>query len=58
MKDIDKDNILYLVNKALECQFWNYSWDNMIDDALTDCTPEERQWAKENIGYKAYITEE
>lgn len=54
---MDKQHILHLVNKALDIQFWTYSWDNMIDD-IDDLTPEEKKWAKENTSYKAYITED
>ena len=50
-----QDIILALINKALEYQFEIYSWANMIDD-IPDLTPEERKWAKENTGYKAYFT--
>ena len=52
---IDKDYILSRVSKGLECQFEIYSWDNMIDDL--DLTKKEKEFAKNNIGYKAYIIE-
>ena len=42
-----------LINKSLEAQFEIYSWADMINDT-PDLTNEERQWAKEHTGYKAY----
>ena len=55
MKTIDKQYLLERVGKGLDCQFEMYSWDKMIDDALEDCTKEEKEWAKTHISYKAYI---
>jgi hypothetical protein len=49
----DKEFILNEIGKALDWQFSNYSWWQMIDD--TDLTKEEKEWAKEHISYKAYI---
>lgn len=59
MKKSRKVEILRAVNKALEWQFSNYSWADMIDDGLPAPTfnKEEREWAKNNTGYKAYICE-
>lgn len=42
------------VSNALSYQFESYTWGDMIDD-IPDLTPEERDWAKVNIGYKTYI---
>jgi len=53
MKKIDKEFILNRVGKALDCQFETYTWEDMLNDC--DLTQEELEWAKENIGYKAYI---
>jgi len=50
---IDKNYILNQVSKALDYQFELYSWEDMLNDC--DLTIEELEWAKENIGYKAYI---
>ena len=53
----DKKEILRLVSKALDYQFDSgYSWCDMIDD-IQDLTPEEKEFAKQNISYKAYIEE-
>ena len=49
-----KERILELVGKALDYQFCTYSWLDMIDD-IEDLTPEEKEWAKEHISYRAYI---
>ena len=54
---MDKEKILYLVDKALQCQFDIYSWENMVDD-IEELTEEERKFAKEDITYKAYIIPE
>jgi len=59
MGKISKDRkreILRQVNKALEAQFETYSWQDMMND-IPDLSPEERKWAAENTGYKAYISE-
>lgn len=50
---IDKAYILSRVAKALDAQFEIYSWYDMLNDC--DLTPEELEWAKEHISYKAYI---
>jgi hypothetical protein len=53
MKQVDKEYILDRVGKALDGQFEMYSWEDMLEDC--DLTPEELAWAKEHIGYMAYI---
>ena len=50
---INPEYILNRVNKALDTQFEIYTWEDMLNDC--DLTKEEKQWAKENISYKAYI---
>jgi len=49
-----KREILRLVNQALEAQFDIYSWAHMIND-IDNLTTEEKEWAQEHTGYKAYI---
>lgn len=49
-----KEIILGYVNDALDATFSVYSWDDLIDD-LYYLSEEEKQWARENIGYQAYI---
>jgi len=51
-----QSRILELVGKALNYQFETYSWEKMIDDT-TGLTKREKEWAKKNIDYKAYICE-
>lgn len=51
---LPNDRILEIVGHALTYQFSVYSWHDMIDD-VDDLTPEEKEWAKKNIDYKAYI---
>jgi len=53
MKQINKDYVLNRVGKALDCQFEAYTWEDMLEDC--DLTYEELKWAKEHIGYMAYI---
>ena len=55
MKKVDKDYVLNRVTKAVECQFEMYSWEDMLNDC--ELTPEELEYAKEHISYKAYITD-
>ena len=51
----NSERILEEVNRALNFQFGdNYSWYDMIDD-IPYLTETEKNWAKENIDYKAYI---
>ena len=57
MTEDRKQEILRLINIALEAQFSMYSWDDLINDALIDFTDEDRKWAKNNTGYEAYICE-
>jgi len=52
---MDKQRILNRVSKALDSQFEMYTWEDMIDDC--DLTADEKKWALENIGYRAYIDE-
>ena len=47
------EEILNIVGKALDYQFESYSWFDMIDDIM-DLTKEEKDYAKEEISYKAY----
>lgn len=54
---MDREQILYLVNKALGYQFETYSWMNMIDD-IEDLTTEEKEWAKEHTTYKVEADDE
>ena len=51
-----KQEILRLINRALEAQFEIYSWADMMKD-ISYLSPDERVWATENTGYKAYICE-
>ena len=53
MKKIDKEYVLNRVSKALDCQFEIYTWEDMLNDC--ELSQDELTWAKENIGYKAYI---
>lgn len=48
------EEILNIVGKSLDYQFESYSWFDMIDDIM-DLTEEEKDFAKENISYKAYM---
>jgi len=51
---MDKEKILQSVNKALEYQFQgSYTWRDMIGD--TDLTIEEKEWAIDNVSYRAHI---
>jgi len=50
---IDKHHVLRRINKALQYQFQSYSWNDMLNDCVL--TPEELNWARENVDYKAYI---
>lgn len=55
-----KQEILRQVNKALEWQFETYTWADMINDCMDNglgFTKAEIEWAKNNTGYKAYISE-
>ena len=51
---MNKAHILNQVGQALDCQFQSYTWEDMIDD-IDNLTKEEKEFAKENICYKAYI---
>jgi len=51
-----KQEILRQINKALEAQFEIYSWAHMIED-IPELDVNERIWAKNNTGYKAYVCE-
>lgn len=53
IKKVNKDYVLNRVAKALDSQFELYSWFDMLDDC--DLTKEELKYAKEHIGYRAYI---
>ena len=53
MTKVDKEHILNRVSKALDYQFDIYTWEDMLKDC--ELTQKELAWAKENIGYKAYI---
>jgi DNA repair exonuclease SbcCD ATPase subunit len=55
--EMKKQEILRLVNNALECQFENYSWNDMLKD-ISGLTQADRDWANKNMGYKAYISDE
>jgi hypothetical protein len=46
---IDKNKIIHVVGKALDCQFEIYSWANMLSDC--DLTQEEYNWAFEHLTY-------
>ena len=48
---IDTELVLYKVQKGLESQFDNYSWDTMIDDL--ELTKAEKEWAHHHTGYRA-----
>ena len=50
---MDRESILNKVGKALDYQFETYTWEDMLKDC--ELTPEEFEWARENISYKAYI---
>lgn len=59
-KDIPKDMIVSQLDKSLGYQFEGYSWSQMINDTLTDdrgFTQADRDWAEENVSYKAYRTD-
>ncbi len=51
---MDKEHILYLMNKALETQLEIYSPDDMVDD-IDDLTDKDKRWALDNIGFRAFI---
>lgn len=51
-----QQEILRLINKALEYQFESYSWSHMLRD-IPDLTKKECRWAEQNTGYQAYICE-
>jgi len=52
---VDKDIVLNRVAKGLDYQFEIYSWYKMLEDC--GLTKEELEYAKEHIGYRAYITD-
>jgi len=56
MTRAQEDQVLRVVNKALDAQFGSYSWSDMIAD-IPDLTADKRRFAKEHIGYKTYIEE-
>jgi hypothetical protein len=57
MKKVDKDYVLQRVAKSLDIQFELYSWEKMLEDTFLPNEKEELKYAKEHIGYKAYITD-
>lgn len=49
------DEIIERVGQALTTQFETYSWEQMIDDALEDASPVDREWAKRHLDYKLVV---
>ena len=56
-KQINKQEVLRRVEKSLDCQFEIYSWVDMLNDTFLPNEKAELKYAKEHIGYKAYITD-
>lgn len=56
---IDKEKVIRLLDKTLNIQldkplniqFGNYSWDEMVAD-IDDLTDEEKSWAKKHVFYR------
>jgi hypothetical protein len=57
MKKVDKDYVLQRIGKSLDIQFELYSWEKMLEDTFLPNEKKELKYAKEHIGYKAYITD-
>jgi len=56
---VNKNKIVYGLQRALKLQFACYSWEDMIDDVADaeGWTDEERKWAKEHTTYEVKVDE-